>query len=231
MRLIVPIVAIGLVAACLATAPPVVAQPASSTAEPPKADWIEAIRNGCKIWNAAPEGRQEVTWFGACVKGLAEGPGRLQWYQEGQRTDLYEGDMRAGLMDGKGTYNWRNGDRYIGDFRANKRGGEGVLVFYNGDRYEGEFRDNQQQGHGIYVWRDGDRYEGDFVAGHFQGKGVFKFKSGATFDGEWKNDLPNGQGSHRAADGKMTDGVWTNGCLKDGARREAVLVTRKRCGF
>ena len=221
MRAIVTIVAAGLTAIL-----PAFAQPA-----PSKPDWIEAVRNGCKIWNANPQGRLEVTWFGACVKGVAEGPGRLQWYRDGLRTDLYEGDMRAGLMDGKGAFTWRNGDRYIGDFRANKRDGQGVLAFYNGDRYEGAFHDDQQQGRGIYAWRDGDRYEGDFVAGHFQGKGVFTFNAGGAFDGEWKNDLPNGAGTHRAADGRMMDGNWIDGCLKDGARRDAVMVTRKRCGF
>lgn len=221
MRLVAPIVA-----ASLAFALATFAQTAR-----PTGGWTAAARNGCKVWNVAPQPLEAVSWSGACVKGLAEGPGRIQWYVNGQATDSYDGDMRTGRMEGKGTYNWSNGDRYIGDYRANDRHGHGLLVFHNGDRYEGEFHDGRQEGQGVYVWRGGDRYEGSFVDGLPQGKGALTFASGGTFDGEWQNGLPNGPGTHRTVSGQTFAGNWANGCFTEGTRRDVVLVTRKQCGF
>jgi hypothetical protein len=221
MRLVVPIVA-----ASLALTASAFAQSGGSPD-----GWTAAVRSGCKVRNPAPQPREEASWFGACVRGFAEGPGRVQWYVDGSRTDLYEGDMRSGLMDGKGTYTWRNGDRYIGDFRANKRHGQGVLIFYNGDRYEGDFRDGRQSGSGTYTWSGGNRYKGEFADGRPEGQGVFAFSAGGAFEGQWKNGLPNGPGTHRRPDGQSFAGTWSNGCFRDGSRRDVVLTTSKRCGF
>ena len=199
--------------------------------KPAEPGWASAARNGCKVWNSAPRPRESMSWSGACIKGFAEGHGRVQWYLNGQSADSYDGDMRGGRMDCKGIYTWPNGDRYVGDFHGNRRNGSGVINFDSGDRYRGDFVDGRQEGTGLYVWRDGDRYEGDFVDGQPHGKGVYMFIKGGTFEGEWKSGKPNGQGTHRAADGRTYAGLWKNGCFSQGGQRNAVLVTPKECGF
>ena len=51
----------------------------------------------------------------------------------------YEGDLREGKMDGRGTFYYVNGDTYAGQFSDGQMHGIGELSFSNGDRYEGAF--------------------------------------------------------------------------------------------
>src|SRR3954471_20385834 len=52
----------------------------------------------------------------------------------------YEGGYREGLKEGRGIYDWKNGDRYEGPFADDRPEGRGEFRFGNGDTYVGEVR-------------------------------------------------------------------------------------------
>jgi MORN repeat len=103
--------------------------------------WIADRKTGCKIWDAAPDPEEKITWSGKCEAGMAEGEGTLQFYVGDKPSVRYEGEMRNGRADG-----------------------HGVNLEPDGARYEGEWRNNAADGHGVYT-KDGARYEGTWAAG------------------------------------------------------------------
>lgn len=63
------------------------------------------------------------SYSGDCKKGKANGKGKASG------TDTYEGDFRAGLPDGNGTYTWSNGNEYTGAFAKGLKEGKGKLTY------------------------------------------------------------------------------------------------------
>lgn len=61
-------------------------------------------------------------YTGGCFKGKAEGNGKAEG------TDLYTGRFKAGIPDGKGTYQWKNGDVFKGEWVMGLREGPGSLA-------------------------------------------------------------------------------------------------------
>ena len=57
----------------------------------------------------------------------------------------YEGSFYEDKMQGKGKYNYENGNYYRGEWKDNKKNGRGIL-FKNNTQYEGEFIDDEFQG-------------------------------------------------------------------------------------
>jgi len=47
--------------------------------------------------------------------------------------DQYEGDWKNGVMDGIGTYRYKNKDVYIGEYKNNSRQGNGIYKYANGN--------------------------------------------------------------------------------------------------
>ena len=75
----------------------------------------------------------------------------------------YEGDVNSQReMHGYGTFRWNDGNVYAGEWRKNIREGRGTLVLTEGARYEGEWRDDKREGRGIYTSEDGKIWEGIF---------------------------------------------------------------------
>ena len=131
--------------------------------------------------------------------------------------EKYEGDMKAGLFDGRGTYTYVSGATYVGEWKNGGRHGQGVLVAKKGDkydpqanfnkpwsrntpfamlvnmaesdRYEGEWKDNRRHGQGVYQFSNGDRYIGEFREDRFEGQAKFFYANGATpVSGTWANN-------------------------------------------
>lgn len=73
----------------------------------------------CSVEKAELKG----TYTGDCKKGKAQGNGKAVG------TDTYEGQFKAGLPDGEGTYTWKNGNVYTGHFSKGLRDGKGTIVF------------------------------------------------------------------------------------------------------
>jgi hypothetical protein len=125
--------------------------------------WITDTR-GCNVWNPHPHPSESATWSGECVEGRASGTGVLRWFLHGQPNGIYTGALRDGVPDGKGVYQYTNGDRYEGEFLA------------------GRF-----EGHGIYRYPDGNYFEGDFTAGRAAGRGTLRLTTGEHYATDFLN--------------------------------------------
>ena len=114
------------------------AQPAATP--PPDLDapsgWVADPKTGCKIWDAAPDPAEKITWSGKCEDGMADGEGTLQFYIGDTPVTRYEGEMRNGRSDGHGVNIEPDGTRYEGSWRNNAANGQGVYT-KAGVRYEG----------------------------------------------------------------------------------------------
>lgn len=148
--------------------------------------------------------------------------------------DRYEGEFKAGLMNGWGTYQYRNGDRYEGQFKDDMKDGRGVLLYHNGDRYTGDFANDMREGRGSLASAKGERYVGEFrndlisgmgtvaytngnrYSGQFRnglkhGNGLFTFANGDVYKGEFRDDLRQGKGTYIFADGSRYVGDFKEG--------------------
>lgn len=45
-----------------------------------------------------------------------------------------QGYWKAGAIEGKGVFDYAQGDKYRGEFKASRKHGKGVYVWANGDR-------------------------------------------------------------------------------------------------
>ncbi|NEU09256.1 hypothetical protein GZH53_13090 [Flavihumibacter sp. R14] len=81
-------------------------------------------QESCKVLMPAISGGYE----GECKKGKADGAGKAQG------TDTYTGEFRSGLPNGKGVYQWANGDVYDGIWSNGKREGTGDMTFKKAGR-------------------------------------------------------------------------------------------------
>jgi hypothetical protein len=62
-------------------------------------------------------------------------------YRDGE---IYEGDFKSSIRDGKGTMTYSNGDTYKGDWRLERREGEGELRAKDGTLlYKGDWKGNK----------------------------------------------------------------------------------------
>lgn len=190
--------------------------PPDVRAAPGKPGWSVDERTGCWVWNASPRLDQTVQWSEGCSPvGRATGRGILEWRTDG-KVSRYEGDIRYGELNGRGTLTAPNGDRYEGEFRDGKRHGRGVLTWGDGERYEGEFRDDRMHGHGVYVEAIGNRFEGEFRDGQRDGQGVYTWTNGDRYVGGFRNGKRHGRGVY----------TWTNGERYVGGFRDGKMHGR-----
>src|ERR1700738_2588955 len=161
----------------------------------PATQWIVDQNSKCKIANAFPSAAETVSWSGPCKDGYAEGQGVAQWSKAKKPTlKKYEGEMRAGFMNGKGLFIQSNGDSLEGTFKDGSLNGQGKAVWFNKNTYEGEWRDGYPSGIGTYVWASGQRYTGQWENGKQNGDGDFRFPNGDHYVGQMKDGLMSGQG-------------------------------------
>src|SRR5204862_870670 len=104
-------------------------------------NWVVDRNSGCQIWNQLPEENEAVSWSGTCDRGLAHGPGVLQWFHEDRPTERYDGELRDGKASGHGVLIMRNGDRYDGEWRDGKADGLGQVALSSGYTYIGIWSD------------------------------------------------------------------------------------------
>ena len=83
----------------------------------------------------------------------------IKHYDNGER---YEGEMKNGIREGKGTYYYNNSNRYRGDWKNGMKEGKGIFYYNDGERYEGDFKNDIKEGKGIFYYNNGNRYEGDW---------------------------------------------------------------------
>jgi len=67
-----------------------------------------------------------------------------------------------------------NGDIYQGQWRLNMANGKGVFIDSQGSTYEGDWLDDLQHGIGHETWQEGKiKFYGEYVAGKKHGKGRY----------------------------------------------------------
>lgn len=107
---------------------------------------------------------------------------------------LYEGEMKNGMMEGKGMLVFPSQTRYTGEFKANRFHGRGVLSYPEGFSYQGQFHFGKPHGYGMMNFPDGRIYIGDFQAGKFHGRGTLVHPDGSRYSGEFHEDSRTGHG-------------------------------------
>jgi hypothetical protein len=118
-------------------------------------DWISDPQTGCRVVNPNPQPNESITWSGGCQNGFAQGLGVLQWFENGQPAERYNGELRGGQMNGHGILNTGNGGRYEGEFRDGKANGLGTWTeaggSFSGIWTNGCFKDGNRR---AYVGTD-----------------------------------------------------------------------------
>ncbi|EFC40616.1 predicted protein [Naegleria gruberi] len=91
--------------------------------------------------------------------------------------DMYSGEWKDGVANGKGLYTWKvTDDRYMGEFLNMKRHGSGTMLFQNGHKYDGLFYNDYRYGHGVETFANGNRYEGYWIMDKRHGYGLAYIK-------------------------------------------------------
>jgi len=125
--------------------------------------------------------------------------------------DVYNGEFKNSIKDGRGSYTAVAGWSYDGDWRNDKKHGVGLYRNKNGSLYEGEWTKGTKNGWGRYTRRNGSVYEGEWKDDKIDGQARMTRKDGSSYVGEWKNDKPHGQGKYRFSDDSVYKGKWKNG--------------------
>jgi len=132
--------------------------------------WVTDLATGAKIgWISSDYTGTSVSWTGSVIDGKAAGKGTLVVTirdKEGKEVQgTGEVEMVAGLLDGKVTLQWSDGDFFDGYYIKGLRDGKG-----------------------LYKWADGRTYEGDWKNGNLNGYGILKDPTGKVLhDGPWKD--------------------------------------------
>ncbi len=133
-----------------------------------------------------------------------DGRGTFQ-YDNG---NVYRGDFVKGIPQGKGTLQLSSGASYTGDWAAGVRQGIGIFTMSNGNVYTGAFRRNRFEGIGTMTYRNGDKYAGNWLNDQPNGDGKYFFKSGDRYEGAFKNGKFEGIGTMTYANGSKYSGEW-----------------------
>lgn len=125
----------------------------------------------------------------------------------------YAGDIRWGLMHGRGVRHYHDGGVYEGEWTRGIRGGRGVHRESDGHVLDGMWLNDMLHGNcAIKMDSTGERYEGQMHAGQRCGRGTFTHAADEwTYEGEWDRDTFSGFGSMRHANGNWYEGFWDNG--------------------
>jgi hypothetical protein len=113
--------------------------------------------------------------------------------------------------NGRGTYQFDNGNKYVGEFRRSIMQGKGTVYFANGNRYNGDWVGGLREGTGIYTFSNGNVYTGSFKKSRFEGQGTMTFASGSKYIGNWASDQCNGIGTFFFGSGDRYEGSFKNG--------------------
>lgn len=121
---------------------------------------------------------------------------------------IFTGDIVAGIPDGMGTFNYKNGNSYTGSVSYGHPEGQGTYTWANGTWYSGTWTDGKITGYGTMSYEDGTIYEGDFVNAVAHGWGSVDMPNGNNYTGEFFNGNFHGQGTLTYASGYQQSGKW-----------------------
>jgi hypothetical protein len=202
-------------------------QPAQPKTAPTQS-WVTDPATGCKIgWVHEQSTLISASWSGPIVAGKAQGKGNISLTLKDKDGKEVQGQgqatMLAGLLNGKVSIKWSDGNSYDGFYKAGLKEGKGIIKWANGGSYDGDWKADQFEGKGIVKSAEGWSYDGEWKAGLMEGKGIKKWPDGASYNGEWKNGTWEGMGSFKFPDGRVYTGGFKDsrfnghGVLKDAA--------------
>jgi hypothetical protein len=124
---------------------------------------------------------------------VRNGMGKYSWPTVG---DLYCGEFTAGVIHGRGTFTWGNGDSYQGIFKKGLMQGENGIMktFSTGDVYEGPFKKGKAHGWGKKSFGNGDVFEGMYRYETRLGFGTYVWNDSSAYVGKWNEGLIEGRG-------------------------------------
>jgi hypothetical protein len=137
-------------------------------------------------------------------------PGKI--IKEASSNGIYEGTFNnKGEFDGFGIFKFNTGEIYEGEYKNGIRNGKGKYTFLNGDIYDGDYKDGLRDGNGDYIYKNGNKFTGKWVKGIANGYGEMYWINGDYFKGNWENDKRNGEGTfYQKAKDKIYKGIWKN---------------------
>lgn len=127
--------------------------------------------------------------------------------------DLYSGEFKGSLPNGKGKYEWSDGTVYEGDWYEGKICGKGKLMWSSGATYEGDFSGGYLHGVGTMTSPDESVYSGAWRMNIRHGLGRKEYCNSDVYDGSWKEGLQEGRGSYSWTNGNMYIGNWKKGVM------------------
>jgi hypothetical protein len=139
---------------------------------------------------------------------------------------IYSGEMRDGLMHGKGLLEMVDGSRYEGEFAEGDFHGRGEFITEQGHSYKGNFVKGVLTGEGE-SHRDEEHYQGEFVNWQYHGQGVLTTPEG-VLRGQFQYGYADGEGEFTAADsGEVKKGLYAWGKLQDPEEKQLKYVRAK----
>jgi hypothetical protein len=137
--------------------------------------------------------------------------------------EVLEGEWLNGLLHGRGTYIFSNGDKYVGEFKEGKKHGRGIFYHleddqWKGDKYVGDYKDDKRSGQGTYTYAGGDKYVGEYRDGRPNGQGTYTHAGGNKYVGEFKDGNKHGQGTFYYQENDQWKGDKYVGEYKDNKR-------------
>ena len=129
-------------------------------------------------------------YTGEFYLGMKEGFGK-----EENKKIIYEGEFHKDLKYGKGVCIFKLlEEKYEGEFENNVINGKGFYQWKNGNSFKGHFINGKMNGVGLFLWKDGSKYYGNYKDNIKEGKGKFTWPNGKSFEGNFLNGKPNGKG-------------------------------------
>ena len=134
--------------------------------------WATDPKTGAKVGFVHPfYVLTAASWSGPVADGKAEGSGTLVATVRAGKT-VYtiqvQGEMHAGLLNGKASGKWSDGDTFEANFMNGVGEGRGFMKYASrgGRVYEGDYSNSLPNGHGVYKEANGKViYEGEWKDG------------------------------------------------------------------
>lgn len=134
--------------------------------------WAADPKTGAKVGWIHPLSKiTAASWSGSVADGKAEGSGTLVVTVRAGKTSYtlqVQGEMQAGLLHGKASGKWADGDTFEATFVNGLAEGKAVIRFATrgGRVYEGDVKNNLPDGQGVYKESNGKIiFEGDWREG------------------------------------------------------------------
>ena len=88
--------------------------------------------------------------------------------------NIYTGEIKNGLIHGKGLFTWKNGETYYGEWEENLKSGHGTYTYKSGAVHTGEYKNDLPHGKGELTYSD-SKLIGNWVNGKKHGDFIMEW--------------------------------------------------------